>query len=765
MPTTQGVFTDRVRYSLLNKEFGSLIGIDEPLNWDDDDKTLLRSKTLHGIFPRFSNDITFIEDGARHIETIKRDFGINSQIIVVREERNPISLDDEWVVTYTGELDLTKYKREENGNVTVRFNSGGLEKTRKSRQNIKVELEAENTLDGDTLPDLDIKEVALNGRDVFLTSEVRQVESTEYNIRTSIAYFPGSGNYISQRREALSVKADLIYESDDQVNAVIYSPINIIPTSTTSLPTYHDGTTGNMFYAVATQNKTIKLKFDINFTITGIARTSVLGDCDLRIVLLKYKNGVNYDFDSRQVLAFIGNPANNSGNTYTYTGELDYNIQEDESLALVLEQEMDFVPEHSTSLNTFITVNKWQINIDEQSTSLPSRSNVVLAHEAGERILKMITGQDNIFYSTLLGGKDIGYQEDGLGRYAGLSHGYWVRGFAKGDNLYKSITTSWKDYYKSLDAIYNIGLGLETFQGKQRYVLEDKRYFYSRNVTIRLGHNNENGEFVYTQVSDVVRTVDDRFYFSDIEIGFAKGGEYEEVMGLDEYNVKSQFSTVIRALDNSYKRLSTYRGDSIGKEIARRASKSLSPTQDTPYDKDIFIQDLKRGEAQVLEERLWQDDLEEAPTGVFSPNTATNLKYTPFNCFLRHAWFVAGGLQKYENDFIRFANSISNSELVTNLKASLYPTYGGTARSENGDIRNGDIKGVRFFPEKVSFKYEVDFELNLLLNGTTNLPNGKTIPNLNGLIEYKNENGQIERAYLNKLKPNKGEWEVLIANF
>jgi hypothetical protein len=36
--------------------------------------------------------------------------------------------------------------------------------------------------------------------------------------------------------------------------------------------------------------------------------------------------------------------------------------------------------------------------------------------------------------------------------------------------------------------------------------------------------------------------------------------------------------------------------------------------------------DLKPG-TNILEQRKWQDDLEKAPTGIFSPETATNLRF------------------------------------------------------------------------------------------------------------------------------------------
>jgi hypothetical protein len=44
----------------------------------------------------------------------------------------------------------------------------------------------------------------------------------------------------------------------------------------------------------------------------------------------------------------------------------------------------------------------------------------------------------------------------------------------------------------------------------------------------------------------------------------------------------------------------------------------------------IFFFDLKL-ENNLLAQRKWQDDFEKAPTGIFSPETATNLRLSPFN--------------------------------------------------------------------------------------------------------------------------------------
>lgn len=64
----------------------------------------------------------------------------------------------------------------------------------------------------------------------------------------------------------------------------------------------------------------------------------------------------------------------------------------------------------------------------------------------------------------------------------------------------------------------------------------------------------------------------------------------------------------------------------------------------------------------------------------------------------------------------------------------------------------------------MEFEFEVDFDISEQLEGTTTIL-GRKIPNKYGLIEFKNENGELERGFLFNLKPNKqGKWKLLKAN-
>jgi hypothetical protein len=105
-------------------------------------------------------------------------------------------------------------------------------------------------------------------------------------------------------------------------------------------------------------------------------------------------------------------------------------------------------------------------------------------------------------------------------------------------------------------------------------------------------------------------------------------------------------------------------------------------SEDTKYDSDVFFLDLKL-ENNLLAQRKWQDDFDKAPTGIFSPETATNL--SPFNILLRHGWVLASSLTKFATDKIRYGSSTANSQMKTQL-------IGSNEYAENGDIINAELE-------------------------------------------------------------------------
>jgi len=730
-------YNDRVRYTLFNERQGSTT-ITEPIGWNSDEKELARHEQYHGIVSRFSNSSKFIGSGKDFIQLVDDIDGINADIQLKREEKHPKS--DIWQLGYTGNLDLST-KEKENNQIAIKFNSGGIEQVLKARESEQVEIDRTTTIDGQTIQDLIPITVALDGRRIFLKSKMETALNDN-----SVSLFCDS-NAGNTRNQTAGIPFSIVNKSHEQLQEVLSG--NTADENT--------GTTGMMFFANSDKKRTLHIKTD--FTFKFDANQDHIDWSTFSINLTKFKNGVDYNTPTRIPL-FSLNSKNAIGAAIGKTFSVNYDntidVEAGESLAIEAFEKADFKVSGNAKLAITLTEILGTLFVEEDSFYEKSTTKAVLAHELMDRLVNIATGKEKAFYSDFLGRTDLGYTIDGPGSLTGVTHGFWIRQFdklpipsevPKVENLFKPLTTSFKDAVASLDAVWNIGIGIETVGNKERVRLEELSYFYNYNVTIRLPN----------QVKKVKRSVATEYYYSSLEFGSEKGGTYEEAMGLDEYNTKSNYTTVIDRVKQTYSRISKFRTDNYGPEFARRKPKKLNSTEDTPYDNDNFIMDLKRGVYGVFEQRKWQDDLEQEPTGVFNPESATNLRFSPVNCLFRHSWWFGGGFKKYASDYVRYGSSIANSQLKTKFVGK--PEY-----AENGNIINSELMRARFFPEWIEFEAECTFDIMKQVEGTT-IIQGKEVKNFYGLVEFINEDNEKEKGFLFNLKPNgKGQWKILKSN-
>lgn len=724
-------YTDRVKYELWHEDFGTIV-INEPKGWKTDEKEIARNKKYHGIFTKFSNSLKFIGNGADRISLIRDIYGINADVRLARFERNGQT--DLWDKSYDGYLDISTYKKDGN-NVSVKFNTSGLEKMIKARGGEKVEIERLDTIDGEILEELETERIQIDGRRILLRSKFETSE-LENSIRLEV--YSNDGNV---RSNLESVPMKLIERSHEHAHSII-------------IDTEHsqdNASTGDMMLAVVDRERMFRIKFDLSFKY-WIDKRQYIDTSFFKVCLTKYKNGTLYNNPERIELLNIDGGWTYQNHIFNINYDNDITLLEGESLALEFYINADFKHNLLHRQRYYIECREIEstLTITENSYFHATSSKLVLAKELGERLLQIITKKSVKLKSEALGRTDNGYNIDSKYSLLGFSHGHWIRGFDKQpndeENRYKYFTTSFNDYLKNIISTLNLGFGIERNGYNEVAIIEDLKYFYNNNVTIKLPN----------QVSKIKRSEASELYYSGLKFGYSKGGNYEEAMGLDEYNVKSTFTTVINRVKKTYNKISNYRADSYGLEFARRKPKLDNPTLDTSYDKDIFILDLKRY-LSGYKQRLWQDDFEQEPTGVFSPETATNLRYSPFNTLLRHGWVFASGLTKYLSNYVKYGSSESNSNLTTKL-------IGGIEYSENGDIINSELKRPLFVNEWIEFEHIVGYEIMKQVEGTT-IINGKKIFNFYGLIEFINENNNKEFGYLFNLKPNgSGKWKLLKAN-
>jgi len=744
-------YSNKVKYVL-----SGLLGsqeIAEPMNWNEDEKEFKRSEDAHGVFINLSNNLEFYKGDLKNnggYDFLKDSYdlyGINASVLLIKSE----ILDNEWVESYRGYLDYSTYSRK-NNIIKIKFNESGLYEKIKARKSEKIELGRRTTLDGDDIEPLLSETVELQGREILIINELN-VSTSKSDItipsgdnsvvkmvdKSQMIFDHGTGgNY-----EAIVIPVDMVAEQKGNVQTIYDYDI------LENKKTYHNQTKpGILFYADAPNDNIISV--DLDFELEVVQDNYSSGT--FRLDLVTFQNGQNVDFKNYIPLS---EQATVVGNKIVYSeSKRQISLLTGESLAIACHS-------HASSpiLKIKINVNKANIRIYDPTyyeSKLGNGRNFLLPYESLDRTLHIITGVKNSLKSTILGRTDTfnKCEKDGDASLTGITNGFWVRNFVD-----EPLTTSFKDFMDSFGAVWQIGYGIEKVGFKEQLRAEHINHFYQDEITIKIDQPN-----------DIERTVASDYFYSSLDLGYSKpsGDElYEEAMGLDEYNVKNSYTTHISRVENKFEQISKYRADSYGTEFARRKPRDQYPQEDTRYDKDIMIMDLQRNDIGGTNfiQRKWQKDFENPTnfstfvTGVFSPLTATNLRFSPLNLLLRWGFWIKCGLEKYKTTEIRYSSSEGNSKLTTQLKGS------DKIYSENGNVLVSDLDRSLFIPEFIEFEYPIDSSLLNKINGTSINKDGETIMNYYGLVEFTNEDGLKEYGFLMELKPNgKGSWKLLKAN-
>lgn len=355
---------------------------------------------------------------------------------------------------------------------------------------------------------------------------------------------------------------------------------------------------------------------------------------------------------------------------------------------------------------------------------------------------------DNLFYSEYFGRKDLGYAVDGPGAYLGVSTGFWARGFNE-----KNITTSWKDTIQTYFAKRNVSFGMEKKGETETIVVELLSYFFQTGKVFDFP----------LQAKKIEKSVANEFQYSSIDIGSPEGGGgYEEIMGLDDPNGKHNYTTPFKRDEKKYNLISKDRDDMTGYEIARRKPKNSYPTEDTRYDSKNFLMDcmIENG---FIRQKFWPDIFSKEPTGIYSPETAGNLDLTPKRCLQRHGWWLNGGLFRYDNQSLIYGSGavIKTDEITEKVESLMTQKTGEIEIYENGNLPISILEARKFKTEWVTFQHKIDFELNELINGYTEV-NGRLIPNIYFEWRFLNDDGRYEKCRIIEVKPkSEGKIKVL----
>ena len=624
-----------------------------PLGYDRLEQTIKRSKKSDGIVRNRIQNLEFVHSDKDKLANYRSLLGVGGNVQIIGEKKK----ENDFLEQNKGYLELSTLEYNKN-TATVDFADTIFDEILNNNAKEKFELDRLEDIKGNTIPALDRSIASWFPREIFLRSELNEIEYSESFVSDVTITPKMNANPVSD--------PDVFYVLDPYV----VDPIGAA-----------DVYSSNTFMFDSSRSKLLTLDVDIDVTVSVYTQ--------VQIHIYKYNNGDALDYVERTQL---GSSFTTSGDPVTFTGSVDIEVEEGESLMLGLE---------ITSGTYTVTVNTSQIIISEdtfyQVTDPSEREfDCITLKAAFERITKILDS-------------NVVFKSDYIDTYwpdLVITSGETMRHVLLNNEKVVLATLSFDDLYKFLFTLAPVAFGIETI-GLQTYlVVEEIEYFFDSERTIDF---NTISDANYKDNTDKI--------FSGIAIGYNKSGKNEEVFGLQVTHAVNSYNLPANSIDNVYDATCDFRTDPNELELCFRKQYSQFPDEDTKYDKDILAFDCSFNGA-TYRPYDWTTHFAELPTGIYSPNTAYNYRLSPMNCLLRHPknFKQEYAIPAYSSGQIVYQSTTGNSELSTKLQ-------GGVARPENGSVNLSDLEDPLYSYQIVEGAVSTTDAVIEQINGYAGKPN------------------------------------------
>lgn len=343
--------------------------------------------------------------------------------------------------------------------------------------------------------------------------------------------------------------------------------------------------------------------------------------------------------------------------------------------------------------------NKSFMNLQLKSFIDDSNTKACMIHEAGASIIELITGEPDRLRSSILGRTDTvpAYPSDGCASLNFITNGFQIRQF---DTANRPISTSMGDFMKSINAIYNVGLGIEKDSGDDVVRVESIDYFF-----------NPQPIYTFEVPYEYTEETAQELIFNQVKIGYDKYLD-EGINLLDEFNTQHDYAAPIQKSKGSKEIISIYSGSGYMIEVQRREQFNSSPSDSVENDDTVFIVNAVRDGGGF---RSRKDEGFTSVLNVFSPETSYNLSISPKRMLYRWASWLKGiaGLKNQSTSYFRFLFGIQNKDLETESNDPCEQP-GVIIEGENVALENfpDNTPGI-YYPIWINFKHRLawsDFE-------------------------------------------------------
>jgi hypothetical protein len=617
------------RVTLSNPTLGSLILTKQPKGLAEVFPTIKRGEN-HGLTTEIDVKLEFFCGGAgkEFIDQVQLEQGIDAEILIDIDafcgcipdvEAPDYSIDysddygsiisggcdEDFETFYEGQLEMQTWTTDDVF-TKVNIKPRGILETVKNRLDTKVDLFANETLDGTSIDDWEF------GADHEITMHSQEILFKANLIMDGGSYGQGAAGFLP-----LGGTDSLFCEFPLELTD--YDELGVSPM--TSLFVAYDGFGEPEWIYENTGDENVV--FDLNFNFVGTISEICTKARDHQL-LIRYKvEGGFYGTTSHNIESYLF-ASTGAGVLYSQsinlTGQVpSLTIQPGERL-YVFAEFFDYttaVGPGSASPTVIMEFTECEVILSQVSTTEDTTAKAFAVFEAGAQIARVITDQDDSFRSNIFGrtnSSPYSYDENGCGSFTGISNGFMVRGYPiTGDNA-RTIRMSMNDYFRGLNPIWNLGMGIEKSGDNYYVVVDGKEYFYDVSTTIMTIDN----------IPNLKKSEAPEYYYNRINAGYELW-ETEFTAGLDEFNSKRQFDTGIKAVNNPLEIISPLVAAGYRIERARRNRFSDSFSEDSEDDEDNYIICLSNnqyiyGDQPTLTEAERNEDFANVEN-IFSPDT------------------------------------------------------------------------------------------------------------------------------------------------
>lgn len=526
--------------------------IEEPDGWDGLEITLLRSDTYTGFENVYSDNISFVESGARFLQACFDLYLFDALIDFKWEYYCNGSLED----SFYGSINMITYV-ELNGVVSVKIEESSFSRKLMNRLDTVVDFSSNVSIGGAELDPLTPIELPMHSKSIALQGQFYLDDFLSDYTETGV--------------------------NDESFNA-IYLPSSILSDEYGAL-------------------KPPSILFDLNPTLPYSWRWAFTAPVDGDYTIDYNVQGfIEETTDVTRTFTYVfGIVCSNFGKSitiipdtgYTQTGgtiTIPISVSGSQTINLLAGQSIVLasrIYNSSPSRSAILRQNIETLSIKISSTSVyeSSVSNSYKIYEVLNRVVESITDRKDAIRSEFFGRTDSypkSYDENGCGSWLASLNGKMIRNFINPDLTPVSYSTTFNQLFDALDCLYSIGFRIEEENGLNYLRIEPKEYFY-----------NSQSIMQFSNVADLQKSISVKDIYNNFDVGYEKW-ELEEVNGIDEINTLHHYSLPISTGNTKLAKISKFIAGAYAIEYTRRQQFAKTTTTDWRYDDDNFFIALSR---------------------------------------------------------------------------------------------------------------------------------------------------------------------------